>query len=122
MVGLLQHHVFHFHQPDLCASLIFIQLHCDIFDICLQIRDHHMLQRVNPATGFFNLSSHQLTGFFDLRQLEHIRKKDVYKRQAFVCRSPIVSVKGIFVIKNKKAWLSKKETVAHFCGTVSFVF
>ena len=37
---------------------------------------------------------------------------------AFVCRSPIVSVKGIFVIKNKKAWLSKKETVAHFCGTV----
>ena len=38
-----------------------------------------------------------------------------------MCRSPIVSVKGIFVIKNKKAWLSKKETVAHFCGTVSFV-
>ena len=28
-----------------------------------------MLQRVNPATGFFNLRSHQLTGFFDLRQL-----------------------------------------------------
>ena len=58
VVSLLKHHILHLHKPCLGASLIFIQLHCDIADVLLCLRDHYMLQRIYAAAGLLNLRSH----------------------------------------------------------------
>ena len=72
--GFLEEHILHLHQPRRGGAVIFIQLHGDIPNRLLGVRDHHIFQRVNPAAGLFDLLRHELGGFFDLRQLEHLLK------------------------------------------------
>ena len=46
MMSFFKHHILHLHQADLGASLVLIQLHRDILDILLRLRNDYMLQGV----------------------------------------------------------------------------
>ena len=50
MMCLFKHHIFHLHQTNLSCTLIFIQLHGDIFDIRLGLWNNHMLKGINSST------------------------------------------------------------------------
>ena len=76
---VLQHHVFDFHQTDLGRSLVLIQLHRNVFDVGLRLRDDDVFQSVYTTSGLFDLITHQLAGFLDLRQFQHIRQ-DICQR------------------------------------------
>ena len=51
MMLLLQHHILHLHQADLRASLIFIQLHRDIFNIFARLREKNLMMRAEAECG-----------------------------------------------------------------------
>ena len=68
MMLLLQHHILHLHQADLRASLIFIQLHRDIFDIFARLRNNYVFQRIDSPARFLDLGCHELAGFLCLGQ------------------------------------------------------
>lgn len=57
MMLLLQHHILHLHQADLRASLIFIQLHRDIFDIFARLRNNYVFQRIDSPARFLDLGA-----------------------------------------------------------------
>ena len=48
--------------------------HLDVYkrQVLLRLRDHHILQRVDPPAGLFDSLGQQLHGLFHLRQLQHI--------------------------------------------------
>lgn len=53
--GLLEHHILHLHEPDGGVAVVLLQLHGDILDALLGLRDHHIFQGIDPAAGLFNL-------------------------------------------------------------------
>ena len=70
--GLLEDHILDLHQANCIGSLVFIQLHGNVADILLHLRDLNILQRIYPAARLFNLLRQQLRSLFDLRQTQHI--------------------------------------------------
>ena len=80
----LQHHVLDLHQAGGVAAFVFVQLHGDIADVLLGLRDHHIFQRVDTAAGLFNVLCQQLHGLFHLCQLQHIGKNRLHLLQCRV--------------------------------------
>ncbi len=71
-MGSLQQHILHLHKSDLGASLVLIQLRRNIFDICLRLGDEDMLECIHEAPCLFDLCSHELAAFLNLRKLHHV--------------------------------------------------
>ena len=70
--GVSEQELLHLHQAYGVGPLVFVQLHGDIFDIFLHLRDLYILQGIDSAAGLFDLLRQQLGGLFDLGQLQHI--------------------------------------------------
>ncbi len=67
-----KHHVFDLHQAGGGSALVFVKFHGDLLDRVLILGNHHMLERVDTAARFFYLCRHQLAGFFNLGEAEHL--------------------------------------------------
>ena len=59
-VRLGKNHLFHFHQSGGRAAFILVQLHGDVFDGLLILRDHDMLKRIDAPPCLFDFGRHQL--------------------------------------------------------------
>ncbi len=53
------------HQPGLSAALILVELHGDVPDAALCLRDHHILERINAAASLFNFVGQELASLLD---------------------------------------------------------
>ena len=84
MMCFFKHHIFYLHQTNLGTSFVLIQLHRDILNRLLCLRNCHVFQCIYTASCFFNLSRHQLTRFFRLRKLQHIRQYLEEESKVFV--------------------------------------
>ena len=80
---LFKHHIFNLHKAYCRASLIFVELHRNVFYGFLILGYHNMLKRIYSASCLFDFGRHKLARLFDLGKTQHIRH---YIRQRFYRR------------------------------------
>ena len=104
VMRIFEHHVFYFHQPDLRGAFILVQLHGDVFDICLCLRDDDMFQGVDTAAGLLDLGGHKLARFLDLSEPSHLRQ-DVSQGfdrvvQITGCKCKAIGIDVVFISRS----------------------
>ena len=64
--GLFQDDVLDLHQSDRVGTLVFIELHRDILDVLLHLRNFDVFERVDAPSRALDLGGEQLRGLLDL--------------------------------------------------------
>ena len=70
--GLFQDDVLDLHQSDRVGTLVFIELHRDILDVLLHLRNFDVFERVDAPSRALDLGGEQLRGLLDLGKAEQV--------------------------------------------------
>ena len=72
MVCVLEDHFLDLHQAHLGRTFVLVQLHGDVTNVLLQLRDHHVFERVDAPSRALDLGGEQLRGLLDLGKAEQV--------------------------------------------------